>query len=88
MMPHYRGMNRGFCRVAYSHGFGLGTCSLLIRLSPDPEREAALRDWLTTDALHRTSRHTRADQRPPVRSRTDARDDAGGNASGGERQWC
>ncbi len=51
MMPNYRGMNRGFCRVAYSHGFGLGTCGLLIRLSPDPAREAALRDWLTTNAL-------------------------------------
>jgi len=51
MMPHYRGMNRGFCRVAYSQGFGLGTCGLLIRLSPDPAREAALRDWLATDAL-------------------------------------
>lgn len=51
MMPHYRGMNRGFCRVAYSHGFGLGTCGLLVRLSPDPDREAALRDWLVTNAL-------------------------------------
>ncbi|WP_305075713.1 hypothetical protein [Propionivibrio sp.] len=51
MMPHYRGMNRGFCRVAYSQGFGLGTCGLLIRLSPDPEQEAALRDWLVMDTL-------------------------------------
>lgn len=51
MMPHYRGMNRGFCRVACSHGFGLGTCGLLIRLSPDPEQEAALRDWLVMDTL-------------------------------------
>ena len=51
MMPHYRGMNRGFCRVVCSQGFGLGTCGLLIRLSPDPEREEALRDWLTTNAL-------------------------------------
>lgn len=51
MMPHYRGMNRGFCRVAGNHGFGLGTCGLLIRLSPAPEREAALRDWLAKNAL-------------------------------------
>lgn len=51
MMPHYRGMNRGFCRVTFSRGLGLGQCGLLIRFSPDPGREAALRDWLVTEAL-------------------------------------
>jgi hypothetical protein len=51
MMMHYRGMNRGFCRLAFSVGFGLGSGGLLIRFSPDPERATALRDWLTGVAL-------------------------------------
>lgn len=51
MMPHYRGMRRGFCRVAFSRGPGLGTCGLLIHFSPDPGQETALRDWLVAQAL-------------------------------------
>ena len=51
MMKHYRGMNRGFCRLVYSRGFGLGSHSLLIRFSPDPGQEATLGNWLVQEAL-------------------------------------
>ena len=51
MMKHYRGMNRGFCRLAFSSGFGLGSFGLLIRFSPDPEQETTLRNWLVKEAL-------------------------------------
>lgn len=46
MMPHYRGMIRGFCRITGSFGLGLGQAGLLIRFKPAPETEAALRKWL------------------------------------------
>ena len=36
MMPHYRGMQRGFCRVISSFGLGLAQAGLLLRFSPDP----------------------------------------------------
>ena len=51
MMQHYRGMNRGFCRVTFSKGCGLGSCGLLIRFSPEPGRERALHAWLVNDTL-------------------------------------
>ncbi len=51
MMKHYRGMNRGFCRVTFSRGFGLGNCGLLIRLSPEPGRESVLHEWLVNETL-------------------------------------
>ena len=51
MMKHYRGMNRGFCRVTFSKGCGLGSCGLLIRFSPEPGRERALHAWLVNDTL-------------------------------------
>jgi hypothetical protein len=51
MMTHYRGMNRGFCQVTSSQGFGLGQVGLLIRFSPAPENEVALREWLSTEVL-------------------------------------
>ena len=51
MMPHYRGMKRGFCRVTYSRGAGLGCSGLLLRFSPDADRETALRDWLVRKML-------------------------------------
>ena len=51
MMPHYRHMRRGFCRVVCSRGLGLGTHGLLIHFSPEPGRETALRDWLVAQAL-------------------------------------
>lgn len=53
MMPHYRGMARGFCSVAGSWGFGLGHVGLLSRFKPAPGAEAALGDWLGGDILSR-----------------------------------
>jgi len=46
MMPNFRGMTRGFCRVAASAGQGLGLAMLSVRLSPLPGRESELRGWL------------------------------------------
>ena len=51
MMKHYRGMKRGFCRVTFSSGHGVGTHGLLLRLSPAPTGENSLRDWLVQEAL-------------------------------------
>ena len=51
MMKHYRNMNRGFCRVTFSSGFGLGTSGLLLRFSPDPAQETALRNRLSNEIL-------------------------------------
>ncbi|SDH76221.1 DUF4286 family protein [Propionivibrio dicarboxylicus] len=51
MMKYYHGMNRGFCRLVFSGGYGLGSYCLLLRFSPDPEHEVALRDWLARKAL-------------------------------------
>src|SRR5258706_12951787 len=34
MMPHYRGMTRGFCSVAGSFGLGMGHAGLFIRVKP------------------------------------------------------
>ena len=53
MMPHYRGMTRGLCSVVGSHGFGMGHVALLIRFSADPDRKAALCDWLLKEFLPR-----------------------------------
>ena len=46
MMPHYRGMTRGFCSVAASFGFGMGHCGLLIRFKPALGMASSLRNWL------------------------------------------
>ena len=46
MMPHYRGMARGFCTVTRSFGVGLGNAGLLLRFKPATGGEASLRDWL------------------------------------------
>lgn len=51
MMKSYRGMRRGFCRVAASRGAGLGGSATLVRFTPAPQREAALRDWLVEQVL-------------------------------------
>ena len=51
MMPHYRGMTRGFCSAAGSFGFGMGHASLLIRFKPAAETEPSLRKWLLGDIL-------------------------------------
>lgn len=43
VMPHYRGMSRGFCAVAGSVGVGLGHAALRIAFRPEEGDEAALR---------------------------------------------
>jgi len=49
IMPHYRGMARGFCTVTRSCGSGLGHAGLLLRFKPATGGEASLRDWLPRD---------------------------------------
>ncbi|HET7794626.1 MAG TPA: hypothetical protein VFL64_14680 [Rhizobacter sp.] len=53
MMPHYRGMTRGLCEVAHSHGLGAGHFGLLVRFKPAGEAAAALDAWLGTELLPR-----------------------------------
>ncbi|MBU0589123.1 MAG: hypothetical protein KJ852_16255 [Gammaproteobacteria bacterium] len=51
MMPHYRGMSRGFCSLTGSFGLGLGHVCQLIRFKPAAGAEAALSQWLTGNVL-------------------------------------
>jgi hypothetical protein len=51
MMPSYRDMRRGFCRVERSFGLGLGGDALSVRLSPQPGKETSLRAWLTEQVM-------------------------------------
>jgi hypothetical protein len=51
MMPHYRGMTRGFCSVVGSFGLGIGHLSQLLRFKPETGAESSLRKWLLQDAL-------------------------------------
>ena len=51
IMPHYRGMARGFCSVAGSFGAGTGHAGLLVRFKPAAEKAASLRNWLLQDVL-------------------------------------
>ena len=51
MMVHYRGMNRGFCSVRSSLGFGMGHVALLIRFKPQTQRATSMRSWLLEQAL-------------------------------------
>ena len=53
IMPHYRGMTRGFCSVVASFGFGMGGTALLIRFKPAPGAESSLRSWLLQELLPR-----------------------------------
>ena len=55
MMPHYRGMTRGFCTVTGSFGAGVGHAALLVRLKPAEEAGARLREWLLTNELPRVA---------------------------------
>jgi hypothetical protein len=50
MMPRFRGMVRGFCRVTASAGLGLGAAAMALRLMPEPGSERRLSGWLA-DAL-------------------------------------
>ncbi|GAP38155.1 DUF4286 family protein [Piscinibacter sakaiensis] len=51
LMPHYRGMRRGLCRVRASVGPGLGGEALLLRFAAPPERAEALAQWLADEGL-------------------------------------
>jgi len=51
IMPHYRGMSRGFCAVTGSFGFGLGSLGLLVRFDPATGSDASLRQWLLEEVL-------------------------------------
>jgi hypothetical protein len=51
MMPNFRGMVRGFCRLLSRHGSVLGTSGLTIRYSARPGMEDQLHNWLDRDLL-------------------------------------
>jgi len=53
MMPHYRGMTRGFCSVTGSFGRGIGHLCQLLHFKPGTGAESSLRRWLLQDALPR-----------------------------------
>ena len=51
MMPSYRGMVRGFCKLGNSHGSVLGTTCVTLRHSAAPGKEDHLRKWLHGDLI-------------------------------------
>lgn len=46
MMPQFRGMVRGFCRIEHRVGIVLGAAALVVRYAPQPGREGALQQDL------------------------------------------
>jgi hypothetical protein len=46
MMPSFRGMTRGFCKIENRHGAVLGSSALTIRFSSAPAGGRQLADWL------------------------------------------
>jgi len=46
MMPAFRGMTRGFCRIVHRHGTVLGSSALTIRFSPGALDRQWLAGWL------------------------------------------
>jgi hypothetical protein len=51
MMPHYRGMSRGLCRVIRSCGLGMGHYALQLRFKLVQESEASLLQWLGDELM-------------------------------------
>jgi hypothetical protein len=51
VMPGFRGMVRGFCKLDDSYGSVLGTTCLTLRYSAAPGREDWLRRWLHADLV-------------------------------------
>lgn len=51
MMPHYRGMSRGLCRVVRSCGLGMGHYALQLRFKPAAGADAALLHWLGDELM-------------------------------------
>lgn len=51
VMPAFRGMVRGFCKLDAGYGSVLGTTGLTLRYSAATGREDRLREWLHADLL-------------------------------------
>lgn len=51
MMPHYRGMRRGLCKVVGSVGHGLGGVTTLIRYTASPATSDTLDPWVCGQLL-------------------------------------
>ena len=51
MMPHYRGMTRGLCRVVCSTGLAVGAHGLLVRFQPAGDAQARLERLLVDEIL-------------------------------------
>ena len=51
MMPHYRGMRRGLCKVVGSFGFGQGGTACLLRFSAQPDHGGQLNECLLNEVL-------------------------------------
>lgn len=51
MMPHFRGMTRGFCTLTTRIGDVVGAEMLAIRYAPAPGQRDSLAGWLAGDAL-------------------------------------
>lgn len=51
MMPSYRGMVRGFCKLESSHGSVLGTTGVTLRYRAAPGNEDRLSRWLRDDLI-------------------------------------
>ena len=51
MMPHYRGMVRGFCRLESRHGSVLGSTVLVLRYDAAAGMEGPLQRWLDGEVI-------------------------------------
>ncbi len=51
MMPHFRGMTRGFCRLEGGHGTVLGTTGVAVRYTAAPGMDRQLGSWLEGDLI-------------------------------------
>ena len=51
IMPHYRGMRRGFCSVLGSFGYGTGHAAALVRFKPSSQSRETLYRRLLQDVL-------------------------------------
>lgn len=51
IMPSFRGMVRGFCKLDSSHGSVLGTSGVTLRYSAAPGMEDRLSSWLNRDLI-------------------------------------
>jgi len=51
IMPSFRGMVRGFCRLEHGHGSVLGTTGMTLRYSAAPGMENRLQHWLNSELI-------------------------------------